>query len=133
MAWMAWSPPSDISTNANPPGATRLAVRDDLDLGHRAVLGERLPELVLGRREGHIAGLQVLTHRRSLPWTGRRRRTVFGRGHSPADVCLSYPAAGASPTTFGTKKARPPNAPVAGSPATHRAVRGGRRRQGLIR
>src|SRR5262249_5000574 len=48
-----------------PPGPAGLAVHDDLDLGHRAVLGERLPELVLGRREGHVADIQVLGHGQS--------------------------------------------------------------------
>src|SRR5262249_28743968 len=48
-----------------PPWPAGLAVHDDLDLGHRAVLGEHLPELVLGRREGHVADVQVLGHGQS--------------------------------------------------------------------
>src|SRR5262249_44641429 len=53
------------SDEREPPRPAGLAVHDDLDLGHRPVLGEHFPELVLGGREGHVADVQVLGHAQS--------------------------------------------------------------------
>src|SRR5205814_665435 len=68
-----------------PPRAAGLPVRDDLHLGHRPVLGERLPELVLGGRERHVADVQVLTHGRRASWPLGAGKTASGgtsaRGH----------------------------------------------------
>ena len=43
-------------------GAARLTVHHDVDVGHLAVLGEELPDVVLGGLERKVAAVDALTH-----------------------------------------------------------------------
>ena len=98
---MAWSPPSLISTNANPRGSSGLPVHDELHLGHCPVLREQLPELVLGRRERHVAHVQILCHRMSLQnnWE-KAASAVFGGRQNARRTEYSVPGAATNPTTI---------------------------------
>ena len=77
-----------------PPRPAGLPVHDELHLGHGPVLGEQLPELVLGGRERHVADVQILRHRVSLQNNREKAASaVFGGRQNARRTEYSVPGA----------------------------------------